>query len=507
MENKKTIVVIGAGVAGLSTGIYLLRSGYNVILLERNPSVGGLCTGWYRKGKYIDGCIHWLTGTKDGDSCNHIWKDIGAFEDENDLIYLDTWGDFVYEGQIVRLLRDYKQAEKEWLELSPEDSKEIKRFFRMVKAFIDVKLPMDRPMESLTLSSAMKVAFSVIKHPSYIYTMKMSTEKYAERFKNPAIRFALKNAQPGPGNLFSMIFSYATIAADTGAVPIGGSKPMVERIKNRFLGLGGHLVLNADVKSINTKKGFVTGVTLKNGQIIKGEYFISTAGTNYTLDTLLGGKYKAPAFQKRKDYKKYPTITTTMVTYEIEDIGDLSSITTFPIEPITIVGKPHNFLDIRNFSYDSKNFVYGNKTICNSMFHEFDEDFQKWQELYENKEAYRNEKNRIANEVINRIETQYPQYKGKVNVLDVFTPITLHRYTNATNGAYMGLFTNKQTRLSHTGIVNGLHNFYLAGQWLEAPGGLPFAAASGKWVAMRICKQDGVKFDYQNSVLYKKAII
>ena len=116
-------------------------------------------------------------------------------------------------------------------------------------------------------------------------------------------------------------------------------------------------------------------------------------------------------------------------------------------------------------------------------------------------------KQRIANEVVNRIEEQYPQYKGKINVLDVFTPITLKRYTNATRGAYMGLFTHKQPRLSHPGTISGLHNLYLAGQWLESPGGLPFAAASGKWVAIRICKQDGVKFDYQNSLLYKKATI
>lgn len=506
MEKKKTIVVIGAGLAGLSAGIYLLRSGYKVILLERNPSVGGLCTGWYRKGRYVDGCIHWLTGTKEGDSCNHIWKDIGAFEDQDDLIYLDTWGNFEYEGQTIRLLRDYKKAEQEWLAISPEDSKEIKRFFKMVEAFIDVKLPLDRPASMLPLSSIMKVAGSLIKHPSYLTTMKMSTSKYAERFKNPAIRFAIKNAQPGPGNLFSMLFSYSTIAGDTGAVPIGGSKPMVERIKNRFIRLDGTLILNADVVKINTKKAFATDVVLKNGQIIKGDYFVSTVAPNYTLDVLLNGKYKS-RLQARENYHKHPSISTVMVTYEIEDIGDLDSITTFPIEPINILGKEHDFLDIRNFNYDPKNFVKDNKTVCNSMFHLFDEDYLAWEKLYQNKAEYRQEKERIANEVVDRIEKQYPQYKGKITVLDVFTPMTLKRYTNAPRGAYMSLFTDKQARISHSGVINGLDNLYLAGQWLESPGGLPFAAASGKWAAIRICKQDRVTFDVQASAVYKKATI
>ena len=508
MQKKKNVIVIGAGVSGMSAGIYLLKNGFNVTLLERNSSVGGLCTGWYRKGRYIDGCIHWLTGTKEGDSCNHIWKDIGAFEDENDLIYIDTWGNFNYNGQIVRFLKDYKEAEKQWLEIAPEDKKEIKRFFKMVSAFIDVKLPMERPMDMLTFSSLMKVAISMVKHPSFLSTMNISTNDYAKRFKNPAIRWAIENAQPGPGNLFSMIFSYATIAGDTGAIPIGGSKPFVEKIKNRFIGMGGKLLLNADVSKINTKKGFATDVTLKNGLVIKGDYVISTAAPNYTLDVLLEGKYKNRTFHKRRDnYAKFPSISSVLVTYEIEDIGNLDTIVSFPIEPIIVANKPIDVLDIRNFSYDPKTYVNGNKTVCNTLLNQFDSDYAYWEKLYKDKKNYRLEKERIAQEVVERIEKQYPQYKGKINILDVFTPVTLNRYTNAPRGAYMSLFTHKQARLSNSGVIHGLNNVYLAGQWLEAPGGLPFAVATGKWAAIRICKQENIKFDYKSSILYKKATI
>ena len=59
MKAKKSVVVIGAGLSGLSAAIYLTSYGFKVTLLERNPSVGGLCTGWQRKGFNVDGCIHW----------------------------------------------------------------------------------------------------------------------------------------------------------------------------------------------------------------------------------------------------------------------------------------------------------------------------------------------------------------------------------------------------------------------------------------------------------------
>ena len=507
MENKKSVVVIGAGLSGLSAGIYLLKYGFDVTLLEKNPSVGGLCTGWKRQGFNIDGCIHWLTGTKDDHTANHIWKEIGGFENQNDLIYLDTWGDYEYEGSTVRFLRDYKKAEQEWLTLSPEDSKQIKKFFRMVDAFIKVNLPMDQPPTMLPIKDIIKLGYDVIRHPSFLWTMHISTDEYANRFKHPAIRWAIKNVQPGRGNLFSMIFSYATIAGNSGAVPIGGSKGLVERIKNRFLYLGGELVVNADVKEIENHDGIATSVNLTNGKSFKCDYVVSAIDPNYTLNKLLGNQYHVKAIQKRaNDFKKYPTISSVLVTYAIEDIGDLGNITAFPVKPIRVGNSDIDFIDIRNYNYDAENFVRGNKTVCHSQIHQFDEDYLAWEKLYLNKEAYRKEKERIANEVVSRIEDKFPQYKGKITVLDIFTPVTLRRYTNVNRGAYMSLFTYDRSRLSHSGVIKGLENVFLASQWLMSPGGAPYAIAVGKYSALRICKREKIKIDCKSKkYLHKTA--
>lgn len=62
----KKIIVIGAGIGGLSAGIYGRLAGYEVDIYEKNPVAGGQCMGWNRKGHHIDNCIHWLTGTREG---------------------------------------------------------------------------------------------------------------------------------------------------------------------------------------------------------------------------------------------------------------------------------------------------------------------------------------------------------------------------------------------------------------------------------------------------------
>ena len=61
MEDK-SIIIIGAGIAGLSTGCYGQMNGYRTRIFEMHNLPGGLCTSWQRQGYTIDGCLAWLVG-------------------------------------------------------------------------------------------------------------------------------------------------------------------------------------------------------------------------------------------------------------------------------------------------------------------------------------------------------------------------------------------------------------------------------------------------------------
>ena len=58
---KQKIIIIGGGVAGLTAGIYAQKAGFDSVVYEKNRVLGGQCTGWKRKGFYIDNCITWMT--------------------------------------------------------------------------------------------------------------------------------------------------------------------------------------------------------------------------------------------------------------------------------------------------------------------------------------------------------------------------------------------------------------------------------------------------------------
>ena len=78
-KNQKKIIIIGAGISGLSTGIFGQKNGYTTEIFEKNPVAGGLCRCWNRKGFNIDGCIHWLTGVKPDSPIRRLWDELEAF--------------------------------------------------------------------------------------------------------------------------------------------------------------------------------------------------------------------------------------------------------------------------------------------------------------------------------------------------------------------------------------------------------------------------------------------
>ena len=90
---------------------------------------------------------------------------------------------------------------------------------------------------------------------------------------------------------------------------------------------------------------------------------------------------------------------------------------------------------------------------------------------------------------------KYPQFAGKIEVIDVITPMTYQRYLNGRHGSFQGFVqTSKGKSLMQKGEIKGLKGFILSGQWILRSGGLPPAVITGKFAAQRICKHDKVKF-------------
>jgi phytoene desaturase len=76
--NEKSIIVIGAGLAGLSTGIFAQMNGYQSRIFEHHSQPGGVAAAWRRGDYLIDGGIHLLMGHREGTGLHQLYGQLGG---------------------------------------------------------------------------------------------------------------------------------------------------------------------------------------------------------------------------------------------------------------------------------------------------------------------------------------------------------------------------------------------------------------------------------------------
>ena len=126
--SEKSIIIIGAGIAGLSAGCYAQMNSYRTRIFEMDTRPGGLCTAWKRKGYTIDGCIHWLVGSRPGTAFYRFWEELGAVQgrtmiDHEEYMRVEGKG-----GKVFIVYTDIDRLEQHMKELAPEDKDVIEEF-------------------------------------------------------------------------------------------------------------------------------------------------------------------------------------------------------------------------------------------------------------------------------------------------------------------------------------------------------------------------------------------
>ena len=124
---SKNVIIIGGGVAGLSSGIYGQLNGYDTEILEMHTLPGGQCTAWKRKDYTFDYCIHWLVGSSSG-PFHDIWKETGALDEHTEIWDPDIFVTMrMPDGEDFIVYADIDRWEQYLLDLAPEDEKPLER--------------------------------------------------------------------------------------------------------------------------------------------------------------------------------------------------------------------------------------------------------------------------------------------------------------------------------------------------------------------------------------------
>jgi phytoene dehydrogenase-like protein len=492
----KKIIIIGAGMAGLSAGCYARMNGYEAEIYEMHDKPGGLCTSWKQKGYTFDGCIHWLWGSSPNHDFYRAWEELGAVQGRRmvdpDVFYRYNRSD----GPPLTLYCDADKLEAHMKEMFPDDTKSIKLLCRLIRKLTALRMPYQKAYELYNIFDIIGLMVKMIPfYRAFNFCNKTTMEEYASRFKDPFLHEVFQTLLGEKDyTLMGLVITLALLQMRAGGYPVGGSLEFARAIEKRFLDLGGRIFYKKIVDKILEENGRAVGICLDDGTEIRGDYVISAADMRTTLYKMLGGKHMDPMHVELfKSVKLAPS--TVQISFganmdlssRIECMGDL-------FKTGSLAGHNVDWLMLRNYAIDPTLAPPGRSVlICLGTI----EDYEYWEKLSSDKKAYKAVKEKLATAAADFVDTIYPGFKSAIEVTDVVTPMTYVRYTGNFKGTYMTWIITpdkaKRFRLIRK-TVPGLDNFWLSGMWVSPPGGLPSGVISSRHVIQIICRKDKKRF-------------
>jgi phytoene dehydrogenase-like protein len=492
----KKVIVIGAGIAGLSAGCYAQMNGYDSTIYEMHTLPGGLCTAWERSGYTFDGCLDWFTGSAADGMFYELWQEVGAVQNTR-FLYNEEYCCYVTGGkQTITLYTDPVLLEKELKTASPQDGELIEELCYMIRTFKGFKPPVSKAMETMGPFGYMGMMPSMLKNmKAYIQFFrygKVSMEDFADRFKSRTLREMLVSIWGGniPLSLFAATMAWCS--NKTAGFPEGGSLKIAKGIERRYMGLGGRIHYKSRVEGIIVESGKAVGVRFSDVSRADADIVISASDGYTTIYNMLEGKYVSDTIcEWYENMPTFPPYIQISLGVKRDMRGDARTYSIQLDEPLTIAGKETRYMIMHNFSFDKTQAPVGKASLAVRFFSDID----YWQELHQDKKRYKTEKDALAKAVIAKLEGQFPGITEQVEVIDVATPMTYIRYTNTWKGATMSwLPTTGNFGKSLPKTLPGLENFYLVGQWIVPGGGVPNALKTARDAVQIICRKDRQKF-------------
>jgi phytoene dehydrogenase-like protein len=492
MLMTRKVTIIGAGIAGLSTGCYLQMNGYQSTIFESHSIGGGLCTAWTRKGYTIDGGIEGLLGSSSSHPLYRLWSEI---VDMKGIGFVDLDLKCVYDLGDGTRFHEHANIDKlrnAMISIAPEDSRTIEKFIRSIRKIQKAKMPVGKPRELFTVIDYLKLIRLLPLLPTMRKYNAMSATQFSNQFKNPTLRQVI-GLFSSP-ILFEMFVLSEMDLKRVGAL-LSGSQGFAELFEKKYRELGGEIRYKASVSRILVNDSKAVGVELVNGERIVSDIVITAADLKSTLYSLLEGRYISEDFQGLFERMKVNTSVLQAAYGVAFSFENEPHITRYVLKTpyVSPDGTNYSSIDLRVFNYNS-NYAPPGKTVL--MVQLRTDNSEYWINLRKSDpEKYKSNKNLVSKELLDIVEERMGNVRDHVEMVDVATPATFNRYTNNWKGSTQGWANeNVLSFIRIKKVLPGLSNFYLTGHWVEPGGGVPNAFMSGRNIVQIICREDGKRF-------------
>jgi phytoene desaturase len=302
MTGKKSAVIIGAGIGGIATAIYLAKNGYDVKVYEKNSSPGGRCGQMIRDGHRFDlgATMLMMPGIY-----REVFQSLGIplFENNDIKPLEDLYKIYFDNNEVITFSPDENKMKAQLEKIEPGSFEKSQKYISVGYEIFQTGMNklIGRNFDNLFQFANFKNVGMLIKLKTYI-----SNYRYVKKFfRHTHLRMAytFQNIYIGqsPFNspaLFSMV--PAAELTEGSFFPKGGMFSIVEKLLSEAQSSGVQFHYNMPVKRISLNGKKAESIILDNGSEIKADIIIANADLPYVYRKLLPDRVKSGRLDRMK---------------------------------------------------------------------------------------------------------------------------------------------------------------------------------------------------------------
>jgi len=424
----REVVVVGAGIGGLTCAALLAKNGYKVTVLEQHYVVGGYCTSFRRRGFVFDGGVESISGLWERGPVRLLLKELGV---NWRGLFVRTREVYILDGEFVEVPEDVNEFVETLERTFPEEAGNIKAFFGEVERVLEevyasthlFGVPLPAPLIYKVMGPRELMGFPK-KFPHMQAWMRVTYKEVLDRyFRDEKLKKLLStltayvgtSPEKTPALSMAVMLGYYIYG---GYYPKGGSQAYADILARIVAENGGEILLRHKVEKIVVENGEVKGV-IANGKFFKAPIVVFAANAKQLLD-LIEDLPEDFADQTRS---LKPSVTAFMVYLGLD--LDLS-----PYPPL-VKDLDQGIGLVINSNLDKSLAPEGCSalTIITLLPPEMYDYF-----AVEGPE-YSERKRKFAEKLIRKAEKVIPDIKDHIVVIDAATPRTFEKYTLNYKGA------------------------------------------------------------------------
>jgi len=495
MNTTKKAIVIGTGAGGLMSAAYLSKYGFEVVALEKAPSIGGYLKSFSSKGYHFDPGIHYMGECSPGQMVHRILSDLGLDADdlfcEMDPECIDIYRFPDLEIKLCKGIDAYRDR------LAEQFPNEIEGIDRFVDSINKVRVVRNMVNTFVYSSPALSDLPLMAKIPLYLpFLTRSGRNDYATFLQSITSDIKLQAVLSGllgcigvpPSQASSLLALLLFLHfIDGGFFPKGGGSGLRDAIVGAAERNGAVFRTRADVSKISLKDGMATGVVLADGEEIEADVVVACVDPVITFGRFIEHSNLPAGLRKKvvnikpslsiyyvflgikRDLSKYglgPFNIWEFPTYDMEELYR-DALNGKLVDPKGIMISPNSLKDT-----SGKLAPEGGSVLEFLTFAPY-EPFSKWEELPSKKRGseYEDFKNRYGELILDRIKQKYPDFLGDIEIKIFATPLTNAHWVNAVKGGIYGPAMSKdQTLWSRFKTRTPFKNLYLAGSGVIGAG-------------------------------------